>query len=606
MTRIARCLVVPLLLTTLIPMALAQECQDCHESEPEVFAETVHGFLDCTDCHTPMAEFPHPEEAGPVDCSSCHDEVVQEYAASVHGLSRFNGSREAPDCVACHGDLHRMVPASDPASPVSAEALPATCGTCHADPEVVKKFGIPWAQPIQAYEASVHATAVHAGGNAASCSDCHGSHAIYGGHDSRSTVFHQRVPETCGKCHEGITQVYQDSVHGIAAAHGVYESPVCTDCHGEHRILSPIERGSPVYASNIPRMTCGRCHGDLRLIERFGLSDKVPAYEDSYHGLATRSGAITTAQCSSCHGVHDILPSSDPASHVHADNLAETCGKCHPGAGARFAIGAVHVLPSDQEHAAVYYIRQLYIALIIFSVGGMLLHNFADLYRKVRNPPPRPALPPRGKVRMSAGFRLAHGLLLSSFMVLVYTGFALTYPEAAWATPLLHWEDSLGLRGGIHRAAAVVMVLAFVVHFIHLLINARARACIWEMLPCREDWVEFRERMRYYAGRRKDPPHAPRLGYPEKVEYLALLWGSLIMVITGVLLWFESLILRWLPTWVADVATVVHFYEAILASLAILVWHFYFVIFDPVVYPMDTTWLTGRSAPGRALERREV
>ncbi len=75
------------------------------------------------------------------------------------------------------------------------------------------------------------------------------------------------------------------------------------------------------------------------------------------------------------------------------------------------------------------------------------------------------------------------------------------------------------------------------------------------------------------------------------------------MSITGFLLWFDDLVLRWFPKWVTDVATVIHFYEAVLASLAILVWHFYFVIFDPVVYPMDTAWLTGRECPGRAAER---
>ena len=78
-----------------------------------------------------------------------------------------------------------------------------------------------------------------------------------------------------------------------------------------------------------------------------------------------------------------------------------------------------------------------------------------------------------------------------------------------------------------------------------------------------------------------------------------------VMAVTGFMLWFENLTLRWLPKWVGDVATVVHFYEAVLATLAIIVWHLYFVIFDPVVYPMDTTWLTGREPPQRSRERRE-
>lgn len=58
---------------------------------------------------------------------------------------------------------------------------------------------------------------------------------------------------------------------------------------------------------------------------------------------------------------------------------------------------------------------------------------------------------------------------------------------------------------------------------------------------------------------------------------------------------FDTLALRWLPKIVLDVATSIHFYEAVLATLAIVVWHFYFVIFDPDVYPMDSAWLTGRS-----------
>ena len=98
----------------------------------------------------------------------------------------------------------------------------------------------------------------------------------------------------------------------------------------------------------------------------------------------------------------------------------------------------------------------------------------------------------------------------------------------------------------------------------------------------------------------------PWLGYGEKVEYLAVIWGTLVMAVTGFLLWFEEFTLRWLPSWTADVATVIHLYEAILASLAILVWHFYAVIFDPVVYPMDPAWLTGRESPGRSAERQRA
>jgi cytochrome b subunit of formate dehydrogenase len=388
----------------------------------------------------------------------------------------------------------------------------------------------------------------------------------------------------------------------VAAARGIREAPVCTDCHGEHRILSPSELESPVYPTNIPLQTCGRCHTDVRLAEKYGLAvDQVRAYTNSYHGLASRSGVLSVAHCASCHGVHDIQPSSDPRSHVHSSNLAATCGTCHPGAGERFSIGTVHVLPTEPRFAVLYFIRGIYLPLIWLTVGAMLLHNFLDLRRKARRGPT-----PTGSVvreRMNRGFRAAHFLVMISFVLLAYTGFALAYPESWWARPSLHWEAGLGLRGWLHRAAALMLVAACLLHAAHIAVDRRARACIAAMRPSWGDWKEFRERLDYNLGRRADMPKGPAVGYVEKVEYLAFVWGVLLMAGTGFLLWFETFSLRWFPTWVTDVATAVHFYEAILASLAIGVWHGYWVIFDPVVYPMDWSWWNGKEPPGRVRER---
>ncbi len=585
--------------------AEAIPCADCHELEPESYEASAHGFLECGDCHAGTDEVPHAETAGEVDCATCHDGIVEEYRASVHGRVRAEGTAEAPDCQVCHGGIHTVLPAADEASPVHGLRLAETCGSCHADPEKVARYGIKLVRPLEAYLKSVHGQLLAAGGAGPTCSDCHGSHGIQPASDPRSTVFHQRVPETCGSCHGSIAEIYRGSVHGTASARGLREAPVCTDCHGEHRIVSPREKGSPVYATNIPKMTCGRCHGDLRLAEKYDLAlDRVPAYQDSYHGLAGRSGRLTVAHCGSCHGVHDTLPSSDPRSHTHKDNLAATCGQCHPGAGQRFAIGTVHFTADNGEHVSVRWVRVIYLWLIYLTVGGMLLHNLLDLRRKVLTPPTRPPADATAAERMSPGFRIAHATLMVSFVVLVYTGFALTYPEARWAQPVLAWEDSLGLRGWLHRGASIVMLAALLFHLLHLALDRRARACIAAMRPGREDLHELVERVRYFFGRRPEPPRTGTLGYPEKLEYLALMWGIVVMAISGFVLWFDNLVLRWLPKWITDLATAIHFYEAVLASLAILVWHLYFVVFDPVVYPMDTAWLTGRSPAARAAERR--
>jgi len=613
------------------PAAEPPACDDCHEVDRAAYDASVHAPLECTDCHQGAAVPDHEAAAARrVDCAACHDAETADWSGSTHGKPRNGNAADAPGCTSCHGAVHTLRAATDPASPVHPQRLAETCGTCHANAQLVQEHKISVARPLEAYRGSVHARAVANGQHGATCSDCHGSHAILPGSDPASSVSRSHVPATCAACHGEIATRYRASVHGEAAAHGVREAPVCTDCHGEHRILGPQEPGSPVYATNIPLQTCGRCHSDVRLSEKFGLNaDKVPAYEDSYHGLASRAGVTTVAHCASCHGVHDILPSSDPRSHVNPARLAETCGQCHPGAGTRFALGPVHVVASDEQFRGIYLIRLLYLPLIVLTIGGMLLHNFLDLIRKAggvhrgaagtaRREPAEAALREPAEAarrepaeaarrepaeRMSRGFRLAHGSMMVSFPILVVTGFALTYPDAFWSRPLLHWESSLGLRGVVHRAAATVMTLGFLFHFAHLAVDRRARACIAAMAPKLSDVHEFRERLAYYLGRRPQPPLSPPLGYIEKAEYLALIWGTLVMMATGFLLWFDNVTLQFLPKWVADAATAVHFYEAVLASLAILVWHLYWVIFDPVVYPMDLTWLTGRSPAARERER---
>jgi cytochrome b subunit of formate dehydrogenase len=451
---------------------------------------------------------------------------------------------------------------------------------------------------------------VSSGAHGAGCSDCHTAHSPLPATDPASSIYRANVSHTCGACHAEIAAQFDRSIHGLAVSSGVQDSPVCTDCHGEHRILAVSAVGSPVSATNIPIRVCGPCHADLRLGEKYGLpAEQVPSYQDSFHGLAARGGVQQVANCASCHGVHNILPSSDPESYIHPDNLAHTCGQCHAGAGSRFAIGPVHVVAEQTPNVVAYWIRAIYIPLIWVTVIGMLLHNLLDLIKKTHNPAARLRKAPEHrsiKERLSVPFRITHGLAAVSFVVLVFTGFALKYPESWWAGLLLLGGDDGELRGLLHRVAAVGLIGACLFHFAHLAVSARARRQIATLLPGTADFKEFVHRVAYNLGRRAEPPAPVRVGYVEKVEYWAALWGTAITAITGLLLWFENLTLTWLPGWVPEAATVLHFLEAILATLAIAVWHFYFVIFDPAVYPMDTAWLTGKPPFSRAEERGEV
>jgi cytochrome b subunit of formate dehydrogenase len=137
------------------------------------------------------------------------------------------------------------------------------------------------------------------------------------------------------------------------------------------------------------------------------------------------------------------------------------------------------------------------------------------------------------------------------------------------------------------------MILACVWHLLYLP-TRRGRQFLLDMLPRVSDAKEAIQNIGYLLGLRAEPPRCDRFSYIEKAEYWALVWGSVIMTATGFALWFETDFLTRLPLWLLDVATLVHYYEAWLAALAILVWHFYYVIFNPDVYPMNWTWLTGK------------
>jgi cytochrome b subunit of formate dehydrogenase len=100
--------------------------------------------------------------------------------------------------------------------------------------------------------------------------------------------------------------------------------------------------------------------------------------------------------------------------------------------------------------------------------------------------------------------------------------------------------------------------------------------------------------MRYYLGLSDQKPTFGRFSYAEKAEYWALVWGTALMGVTGIMLWAKVWVGNLLARWTVDVATAIHYYEAILATLAIVIWHFYQVFFDPDVYPMNGAWLDGK------------
>ena len=130
-------------------------------------------------------------------------------------------------------------------------------------------------------------------------------------------------------------------------------------------------------------------------------------------------------------------------------------------------------------------------------------------------------------------------------------------------------------------------------HVLHLAFSGSGKSLFLSLLPRKRDFRQLVSNLKFYLGMRKAKAPDYPFGYVEKTEYWALVWGGVIMTLTGLVLWYKSLFLSFLPKWSMDVATAIHFYEAVLATLAILIWHSYAVIFKPGIYPMNWAWLTG-------------
>ncbi|HUX09222.1 MAG TPA: cytochrome b/b6 domain-containing protein, partial [Terriglobia bacterium] len=272
------------------------------------------------------------------------------------------------------------------------------------------------------------------------------------------------------------------------------------------------------------------------------------------------------------------------------------------------------------EPPSVRWIRLFYLIIIPLVIGLMLLHNVGDWasklvdlrLRKVKpdglSAASGPAIQPGepNDIRMFGFERLQHAFLLLSFIVLVWTGFAFKYSTASWARPLLIVAWGWELRALVHRIAAVVFMAVAGMHVISLIKSRKLRLHWLQLWPRHGDVSEALGTFAYNLGlRRRKPPRASH-SYVEKAEYWAVVWGGVLMTVTGLMLWAHNLVLAWLPMWFLQLAGTVHFYEAVLASLAILVWHFYSVIFDPEVYPMDPAWLTGHSVRRRDSEEPEA
>jgi cytochrome b subunit of formate dehydrogenase len=508
-------------------------------------------------------------------------------------------------CGACHGSIVRSIGRS-------VHDGEAACLDCHGGPhEIVpvdelasavspinqiQRCGNCHDDPpelVEGYLTSEHGTALLLSGliNAPSCSDCHGDHRIMTADSGKAPTEHYNSPEMCGTCHQILFEGWKDqSAHGLAWQAGE-DGPVCVDCHSSHQVVDP----TTYDARHAGAGNCGGCHEEY-----------LTTFKFSFHGQALHLGLSEGATCADCHTPHKNLAADNPASSVHPDNRLETCGNCHEGITASFATFDPHNDPSDPEdNFAVYVIWFFMTSLLIGVFAFFGIHDLLWLQRSLVGTL-------RGEFREerqnASGqwvrrFRRSnmrmHVLIITTFMLLALTGLPLKFNDAPWAQTLVNILGGIESTRFLHRLAAIGTFFYLIAHVVEVVYRSFVKGekgMFWgpnSMTPQPKDVADFFGNLRYflYLGER---PQGDRWTYFEKFDYLAVFWGVFMIGLSGLFLWLPGFFTQFLPGWTLNAAHVIHSDEALLATGFIFFFHFFHTHLRPESFPMDLVVFTGK------------
>ena len=209
-------------------------------------------------------------------------------------------------------------------------------------------------------------------------------------------------------------------------------------------------------------------------------------------------------------------------------------------------------------------------------------------------------------VRFDLSERIQHILMMVSFTVLALTGMPQSFASAGWARS---WMGVFGGIGGIrkvHHLAAVVMAFVFLYHTIIVIADLFRKDTKRWMLPEKKDVMDAVQSVKYLLGKASEPPRYGRFDFRQKMEYWSLIWGTVLMGATGVMLMFPAFFTRFLPGDFIYAAKAAHGLEALLAVAAIISWHMYHAHFAQGIFPIDTTIFTGKISLERMKEEHPL
>jgi cytochrome b subunit of formate dehydrogenase len=565
---------------------------------------STHAKVRCAQCHTGVdqrLDRPCQTVIAKVDCSICHADQVQQHERSYHGALAKQGDPDAPVCLDCHSS-HGTLSKTNPASPTFPNNVPGLCARCHQEGnKAASRHHSTQTEIIKNYAESIHGKGLLESGLVvtAVCTDCHTAHLILPKSDPDSSINPAHISDTCGICHHGIEEAFNKSIHSSSVSKSDQPLPKCNDCHTAHTISRTDEDDFKLGMLE----TCGRCHqevsetyfdtyhgkvsklgsaGAAKCHSCHGAHDILPTTDPNSH--LSRENIVAT--CAQCHpGSHRRFAGYlTHATHHDPDKYPALYwafwGMTTLLVGT-FAFFGLHTL-------------------------AWIPRSFVENRRKRRAVTEKEERFVLRFDRITRQFHFV--MIFSFFgLALTGMALKFSYmPWAVWLSNLLGGFKAAGTihRG----CAVIMVALFTVHIGYLISQKRHLGQSWWKMftgsktlVPTWRDAVEFFQSLRWFA-RLGPRPQYGMWTYWEKFDYFAVFWGIAIIGATGFILWFPEFFTRFLPGWVINVATIIHSDEALLAVGFIFTIHFFNTHFRPDKFPMDMAMFTG-SVPVEELKR---